>query len=417
MKILLISIGTRGDVEPFLAVGKLLQESGHEVHTAFPAQYAYLANETGLTCNPLDPAFIELIEGDSAKEIMGGKLGPLKKVRAYYKMYKESTQVNRSIFKEQHALIQELKPDRVVYSGKAVYPIAWSKANMDKTVLMSPVPCLIHPVRHLPHLGFHNSLGLLNGLTYKLANWGLVTAIHSVSKILPETKGLSKKALSQLVKRNKMVYAISEELFTRPSYWPGHVKVMGYQERLKQSDYAPDATLIDFIERHNKILFVSFGSMENPNPKEKTAIILDVLEQLGIPAIINCAEGGLVQPELYNTDLFYFVNRIPYDWILPKVYAAMHHGGSGTTHLSVKYGCASLIVPHIIDQFLWNNIIHNKGLGPKGVSVQKLSKSKLAPLMKDLWQNEAYKTTAKNVGKRMLEEDHSKELVDFIVGN
>ena len=62
-------------------------------------------------------------------------------------------------------------------------------------------------------------------------------------------------------------------------------------------------------------------------------------------------------------------------------------------------------------------IIHNKGLGPKGVSVQKLSKSKLAPLMKDLWQNEAYKTTAKNVGKRMLEEDHSKELVDFIVGN
>jgi UDP:flavonoid glycosyltransferase YjiC (YdhE family) len=61
MKILLISIGTRGDVEPFLAVGKLLQESGHEVHTAFPAQYAYLANETGLTCNPLDPAFIELI--------------------------------------------------------------------------------------------------------------------------------------------------------------------------------------------------------------------------------------------------------------------------------------------------------------------------------------------------------------------
>ena len=124
-----------------------------------------------------------------------------------------------------------------------------------------------------------------------------------------------------------------------------------------------------------------------------------------------------MQPELYNTDLFYFVNRIPYDWILPKVYAAMHHGGSGTTHLSVKYGCASLIVPHIIDQFLWNNIIHNKGLGPKGVSVQKLSKSKLAPLMKDLWQNEAYKTTAKNVGKRMLEEDHSKELVDFIVGN
>lgn len=417
MKVLLISIGTRGDVEPFLAVGKLLQESGHEVHTAFPAQYAYLAEETGLQCNPLDPAFIELIEGDRAKEIMGGKLGPLQKVRAYYKMYKESTQVNRSIFKEQHTLIQEFKPDRVIYSGKAVYPLAWSKANMDKTVLMSPVPCLIHPVRHLPHLGFHNSLGVFNGLTYKLANWGLVTAIHSVSKILPETKGLTKNALSRLVKRNKMVYAISEELFARPDYWPEHVKVMGYQERPKHSEYSPDDALLAYLARHKKVLFVSFGSMENPKPKEKTAIILNVLEQLGIPAIINCAEGGLIQPKHYNTDLFHFVNRIPYDWVLPKVYAAMHHGGSGTTHLSVKYDCASLIIPHIMDQFLWNSIIYNKGLGPKGISIQKLSKSKLMPLIKDLWQNEAYKIAAQNAGKRMRKEDHSKALIDFIVGN
>lgn len=415
MKVLLISIGTRGDVEPFLAVGKQLQENGHEVHTAFPAQYAYLAEETGLVCHPLDPAFIELIEGDSAKEIMGGKLGPIKKIRAYYKMYKASTQVNRSIFKEQHTLIQDLNPDRVVYSGKAVYPIAWSKTHMDKTILLSPVPCLIHPVKHLPHLGFHNSLGVLNGLTYKLANWGLVTAIHSVSKILPETKGISKRELNSLVKQNKMVYAISEELFPRPDYWPAHVKVMGYQERPKQSVYAPDKRLLDFISLHEKILLVSFGSMENPSPKVKTNIILKELEKQGIPAIINCAEGGLEEPAEYNTSQFYFVSRIPYDWIFPQVYAVMHHGGSGTTHLAVKYGCSSLIIPHIIDQFLWNNIIHQKGLGPKGVSIQKISASRLTPLLSDLWTNDNYKRNAEVAGERMRKENHSERLIQFIV--
>jgi len=417
MRILLISIGTRGDVEPFLAVGIMLQQQGHEVHTAFPEQYLYLAEEAGLQCIGLNKAFLELIEGDRAKQIMGGNLGPIKKIQAYFQMYKESTQVNRILFTEQHTLIQRLNPDRIVYSGKAVYPITWSLNNMSKTILLSPVPCLIHSVKHMPHLGFHKNLGIFNKFTYKLANWGLISSVYSVSKVFPETKSISKKQLAGLIKRNKMVYAVSPQLFPKPLYWPNYVQVMGYQEREKKLEYLPEREIEQFIARHNKLLFVSFGSMENPNPKEKTAIILKTLRDLGIPAIINSAEGGLVEPEHYDQEQFYFVNRIPYDWVLPKIYAVMHHGGSGTTHLAVKYGCASLIIPHIIDQFHWNNIIHDKGLGPKGIAMHKLTRSKLAPKLKALWTQKVFKERAQQVGALMKKEDYSADLIQYIVGN
>ena len=61
----------------------------------------------------------------------------------------------------------------------------------------------------------------------------------------------------------------------------------------------------------------------------------------------------------------------------PKIYAVIHHGGSGTTHQGLKYGCATMIIPHIIDQFVWNKIIYNIGAGPKGIKVDKITTKNL----------------------------------------
>ena len=154
--------------------------------------------------------------------------------------------------------------------------------------------------------------------------------------------------------------------------------------------------------------------MTNAAPKEKTAIILDILERNNIPAIINTASGGLVKPNNYNSKLIHFVNRIPYDWILPKVYGIIHHGGSGTTHLGLKYGCVSMIIPHIIDQFVWQNIIFEKGVGPKGIKINKVKKSILEPLILDLYHNKVYKEKAIQVQQEMEKEDFEEVLYKTI---
>jgi len=89
--------------------------------------------------------------------------------------------------------------------------------------------------------------------------------------------------------------------------------------------------------------------MLNPEPEIKTKTIIEIFERNSIPAIINTASGGLVRPEKFDSQLIHFVAQIPYNWIFPKMYGVIHHGGSGTTHLALKHGCATMIIPHIID--------------------------------------------------------------------
>ena len=86
---------------------------------------------------------------------------------------------------------------------------------------------------------------------------------------------------------------------------------------------------------------------------------------------------------------------------MPRVYAVVHHGGSGTTHLGLYYGCATMILPHVIDQHAWNELVYDLGAGPKGLAISKLSRHSLDPLLSDLWQNSLYKQKALHLSQKM----------------
>ncbi|MFX0558205.1 glycosyltransferase [Maribacter sp. CXY002] len=110
-----------------------------------------------------------------------------------------------------------------------------------------------------------------------------------------------------------------------------------------------------------------------------------------------------------------FVNRIPYDWVFPKLYAVIHHGGSGTTHTAIKYGCASMIIPHIIDQYVWNKIVFQKGLGPLGIDVSEISVKNLEPKIMDLYTNTWYKENAEKTGLEIRNESFRTQMYNLIV--
>ena len=182
------------------------------------------------------------------------------------------------------------------------------------------------------------------------------------------------------------------------------MKILGYHERDKTIKWKPGSEILKFLEKHNKPVFVTFGSMTNPNPLEKTNLLLEIFRRNNIAAIINTFSGGLVEPENYDRENILFVRSIPYDWIFPKVYAVIHHGGSGTTHMAVRSGCASLIVPHVIDQFCWNDIINQMQLGPKGIKISVIGLKNLEPLILDLMNNETYRSNAQILAEKMQKE-------------
>ena len=88
-----------------------------------------------------------------------------------------------------------------------------------------------------------------------------------------------------MLNKEKSIYPLSPTLFPRPEHWHDKVKVIGHFERPKLHAYSPAETLLQFLEQHKKILFISFGS--NPNPEVKTGHLLSALYKHKIPTIIN----------------------------------------------------------------------------------------------------------------------------------
>ncbi|MDF1496968.1 MAG: glycosyltransferase [Patescibacteria group bacterium] len=413
-KIILASVGSRGDMEPFLTIGEMLKKKGHHVICAFPEQFRSLAEDAGLEFASLGSKFIEMLFSDLGKTVMGGGGSKIKKFIATFKLAKSSLEVNKELANKQREVIDRENPDLVLHHIKALYPVVWSTKHPGKAIQINPVPYLNYVKDHA-HLGLGDNYGtLLNKLTYIVADFGLIETIKASAKWI-NIKDITRKQIKKARSANGAIYTISPSLFQRPSYWPSNIQVLGYHERNKAINWQPSEELNQFLKRHNKIILVTFGSMTNPKPAEKTKIILDILQKHNIPAIINTACGGLEEPKEYNKDLLHFVNLIPYDYILPKMYAVIHHGGTGTTHAALKNGCASLIIPHIIDQYIWNKTINKLGAGPKGIEVGKITATNLEPKILDLVNNASYKEQAETIAKQMEQENFTEELYQTII--
>lgn len=412
-----MSIGTRGDIEPFVALGEMLTRNHHEVIYAFPEQYNQLIPNKDKSY-AFTPKFLDLIEGEYGRAVMSGSVGFLKKSKAILKLYTEGMAINKILVREQYDLAKNEKPDVIIHNGKCNYPLLWNLSTGKKVVLISPIPYFLHYVEGHGHTGFNGDYGgFINRLTYKIANFGLVKTIYDAQKILPEKNTeFSKKQIKEKLLSEKLIYTISPSLFSRPKKWNSNVQVLGYHERDKIQEWIPDENISRFMNEYPKIVFLTFGSMINNNPEKTTRTILNVLKELKIPTVINIAAGGLVQLEEFKENpLFYFTRQVPYDWILEKCYGIIHHGGSGTTHSGIKNGCVSMIIPHIFDQYGWNDLIAKKGIGPKGISVNKITKANLKPLIIDLYENELYKTKTKDIAKKMMQENFESELYNSII--
>ncbi len=413
MKLLLFSLGTRGDMEPFLAIGLQFQQRGWEVRCGMPAQFQELVEKAGLEFRPLSKQFLELLEGDAAKSVMGQKGSLGKRIQLLRQLYKDSMQMQRDLLEDQKAIINAFQPDRILYNGKCFYPVLWGMAQPGQAVLISPVTCMIHPVRHMATVGINVNLGpALNRLTYALSNTLLWRSVYSFTKRFhpdfPQLRITPRSIRRSVMQQEKMIYTVSPALFPRPQ-----VQVLGYHERPQTMNWEPSPELRQFLDKHARILFVTFGSMSNSNPAQKTQDILSLLARHQIPAIVNTSWGGLVEPE-QKPDHVFFVNRIPYDWIFPRMYAILHHGGSGTTHLAMKSGCANLIIPHILDQFLWNQTIARLGAGPKGMPIKQLTAARLEPKLLDLWNKAAYKENARRISQQMQAEQFEDALYEAV---
>jgi UDP:flavonoid glycosyltransferase YjiC (YdhE family) len=110
------------DIKPFVAIGEILKDNGHQVIYAFPEQFREVALSSELEFKSLGSKFIELLESEDGKAAMGGATG-FKKVFGTIRLAFNQSWDNKELLINQKEIIDKVQPDKIIYNGKAIYPI------------------------------------------------------------------------------------------------------------------------------------------------------------------------------------------------------------------------------------------------------------------------------------------------------
>ncbi len=421
MKTLFAALGTRGDIEPFLAQAEIFAEAGHEVVCLFPEQFRETVTQLGYKFVAFDKGFLKLLESQSGKNIMGGGGNAWKQLTNYIKLAKNSLSLQHLLISQQRQALINHQPDRIVFHSKCLYFYIAAMGKPYHYTLLTPIPCLTHPSKDYPHIGLGKWKPL--GQTWNLKSYGVINNMRRMAMkkfvgkyysdfplIKISTRTLRDFELNQL----QTIYTISPSLFPRPEIWPKSAKITGYYFRNQTKSYEPPKDLRDWLQQYPKAILLTFGSMSNTDPLSNSKIIIDLLQKHKIPTIINTSWGGLEKVDPSDESIYY-VNQIPYDWILPQLYGIIHHGGSGTTHQGAAHGCVQMIVPHIIDQYFWNRIIEQRKVGPMGTSIHNLDAEKFEKALIDFWSNPDYAENAKSLATQMRTEAKKETVLQLVL--
>ncbi|KAK3043879.1 hypothetical protein RJ639_000578 [Escallonia herrerae] len=395
LKIAILVVGTRGDVQPFLAMAKRLQacyknlEFGHQVRLATHANFRSFVESAGIDFYPL-----------------GGDPRVLAGYMARNKGFIPSAPGEISIQRKQlKAIIESLLPactEPDVKSGEPfraqaiiANPPAYGHAHVAEalgvplhiffTMPWTPTYEFPHPLARVPQTaGYWLSYIVVDLLIW----WGMRGYINNFRKKKLKLAPIAYFSMYHgSISHLPTGYMWSPHVVPKPSDWGPQVDVVGYCFFNLGSKYQPRKEFAQWIQKGPSPVYIGFGSMPLEDPKKTTDIILEALKNTGQRGIIGRGWGDLgTLPEV--PDNIFLLEDCPHDWLFPQCSAVVHHGGAGTTATGLKAGCPTTIVPFFGDQFFWGDRIYQKGLGPAPIPIAELNIENLSDAIRYMLQPE-----------------------------
>ncbi|MFF1555873.1 glycosyltransferase, partial [Rhodococcus erythropolis] len=202
---------------------------------------------------------------------------------------------------------------------------------------------------------------------------------------------------------------VSPVLFPRPTDWPDYCRVVGMPGSSGESEVTPD--LDRWLSEGDKPVFFGFGSMSVPDPAALMELIAAVANRLGVRALVGA--GWTELPLGANSDRTIFVARsIDYARVLPRCTAAVHHGGSGTTHDVARAGIPAVLTSVGGDQPLWGGRIEDLGIGVT-FPFRNMTADRLHDALRTVTADR-YQERATTIGHAMAEEDGTVQISDTV---
>ncbi|GMH22258.1 hypothetical protein Nepgr_024101 [Nepenthes gracilis] len=412
LKIAILVVGTRGDVQPFLAVAKRLQEFGHHVRLATHTNFSDFVKSAGVEFYPL-----------------GGDPRVLSGYMARNKGFIPSSPGEISTQRKQlKSVIQSLlpactEPDMVTgasFRAQAIIanPPAYGHAHVAEalgvplhiffTMPWTPTYEFPHPLARVPQsAGYWLSYIVVDLLIW----WSIRTYVNDFRKRKLKLAPIAYFSMYYgSISHLPTGYMWSPHLVPKPKDWGTLVDVVGYCFLNLGSNYQPREEFVEWIAKGPKPIYIGFGSMPLEDPRKTTGIILEALKVTEQRGILDRGWGDLgVLSEV--PDHIFLLENCPHDWLFPQCCAVVHHGGAGTTATGLKAGCPTTVVPFFGDQFFWGDRIHQKGLGPEPIPISQLSAEALSNAIRFMLQPEV-KYRATEIAKLIESEDGVAAAVD-----
>lgn len=407
MRVLLSTYGTRGDVQPFVALAKALKRRGHEVAVCTPTGFRDTVERHGVPYAHMDNAVLELTEAVLR--------APTR--REQRRLFKGFGVIVRAGLEDEWRAAQAVQPDVVLYHSKALGSHHIAEKLGVPELLAMPLPLTRTRTFPVPILPFRTLGGWGNALSYKLVALGNALWVSATNDFRTKTLGLGPlpRFADPMRRRDgspvPALYAVSEAILPRPADWPDSAHMTGCWFLDEADGWSPPAPLQAFLEAGPPPLYIGFGSMGGAHAVERAKTVLGAIEHTGERAVLATGWGGLETTEVPSN--VFVVDSVPHDWLFPRVKAVVHHGGAGTTMAGLRWGKPTVICPFLGDQPFWGYVVQGAGLGGAPVPQAKLTSERLASAIGDALQPSVVKRAAE-AGDRIRSESGAERAAELI---
>ncbi|KAJ4394056.1 hypothetical protein N0V93_003273 [Gnomoniopsis smithogilvyi] len=434
-------VGSRGDVQPFVALGKVLKDTyGHRVRIATHAVFQNFVEENGLEFfaiggdpaelmafmvkNPgLMPGTDALKSGEITKRRKGIEqivlgcwrscmeagdgLGPPPEPNQSDEVLRDNNislagDPNKRPFVADAIIANPPSFAHIHIAEKMGIPL-----HMMFTMPWSPTKSFPHP---LANIESSNAEGMMtNYISYALVEmmtWqGLGDVINRFRTKVLDLEPLSLIWAPGLLSRLHIptTYCWSPALIPKPNDWGREINIPGFYFLDLATSYTPDPDLAAFLEAGPPPVYIGFGSIVVDDPNKLTRMIFDAITISGVRALVSKGWGGLGADSVGIPEGVFMLGNCPHDWLFKKVSCVVHHGGAGTTAAGIKTGTPTVVVPFFGDQPFWGAMIAKAGAGPAPTPYKKLTAEILAESITTALKPET-QARAKELGESIRQE-------------
>ena len=407
MRVLLVAVGSRGDVAPFTGLATALNAAGHETVIAGYGMFAGLVTGCGLEFHPLpgDPRMLE------AARWQRGGTGPLGAARLIRLIADQMRELHAGMLAAARQGTDVLLLAGLSYAGG--YHIAEGLGLPSMSLQLAPVA----PTRAFaPSIVTARSLGQWGNLAagHALVLLGAPALAGPVRELRAEL-GLPRLSSRQAIygRMNDPAWPVfhgwSPAVVPRPADWRAGAEVVGYWWPARPQGWRPPQDLEKFLNAGPAPVFVGFGSMSPDDAARAAGVATAAARQAGLRLVLQSGRAGLDVAGPADDSIV--IGDVPHDWLFPRMAAVVHHAGAGTTGAGLRAGVPAVTVPQIGDQPFWAARIAALGAGPPPIRYRHLSAPVLTAAIRDAVTRPSYRDRAQALAAELAREDGNAPVV------